>query len=168
MSACEQLSERMPAVAGGAEWNPVEAAHLEVCAECSAEWTLVRAARGLGVGCGKALNAHHVSDRVLGRLRADHAATRARRRGLALAGLAAAASLALVVWTGGAERGVRGPAQAVAAADLSVVELDSLRAPELEVLLRSMELADDNDPVHVIPSLLEDGGLDRVLEALEG
>ena len=167
MSACEQLSDRMPAVAGGGVWTPAEAAHLAACAECSAEWVLVTAARGLGVGCGETLSAHQVTQRVLGRVRADRAATRARRRGLALAGFAAAASLAIAVWTGGGERTTRSAA-VVTAADLSLVELDSLRTPELEALLHSMELADDNDPVNAVPSLLDDGGLDRVLEALEG
>jgi hypothetical protein len=157
----------MPAVASGAGWTPAEAEHLAACAECSAEWALVTAARGLGIECGESLSAHQVTQRVLGRVRADRAASRARRRGLALAGLAAAAALALAVWTGGAERSSH-PAPAVAAADLSLVELDSLRTPELEALLHSMELADDHDPVNAVPSLLEEGGLDRVLEALEG
>ena len=169
MTPCERLSDRMPAAAGGEPWTAEETAHLAACADCAAEWALVAGVRTLGVGAGAALNAHHVTERVLGRLRAERAATRARRRGFALAGLAAAAALALAVWSGGAPSA---PASAagVAAADLSLAELDSLRAPELEALLRSLELADETgiDAVPAVPSLLEDSELDGVLEALEG
>ena len=168
MTVCEQLSERMPAVAGGDRWTTAEAAHLASCADCAAEWALIATASGLGAGLAGTLNAHHVTERVLGRLRAEQAAARSRRRGLALAGLAAAAVIALAVGTGRFGPPGGSPAQVGSAADLSLVELDSLRAPELEALLQSMDPADDSDPLHAVPSLLDDGELDNVLDALEG
>ena len=170
MTACERLSDRMPAVAGGEEWTAAESAHLADCADCAAEWGLVAETRALGGAFGAALDAHHVTERVLGRLRAERTAVRTRRQGLALAGLAAAAVLALAVWTGSPARSGPGAPAVVAPADLSLAELDSLRAPELEALLQSMDLADESgmDPNPAVPSILDDGELDRVLDALEG
>jgi hypothetical protein len=166
MTVCEQLSDRMPAIAAGEQWTVAEAAHLAGCADCAAEWAVVAASHRLGADL-PGLNAHQVSERVLGRLRAERA-IRARRRGLAFAGLAAAAAIAVAVWTGRPAGPAGGRTGAAAAADLSLVELDSLRAPELEALLHSMDRTDDGDPLHAVPSVLDDGELDRVLEALEG
>ena len=167
MTVCEQLSDRMPAIAAGEQWTAAEAAHLAGCADCAAEWALVASTHQLGADL-PGLNAHDVAARVLGRLRAERAAVRARRRGLAFAGLAAAAAIAVAVWTGRPAGPAGGRTGAAAAADLSLVELDSLRAPELEALLHSMDRTDDGDPLHAVPSVLDDGELDRVLEALEG
>src|SRR4030095_3266183 len=91
---CEQLSDRMPAVARDEEWTAEERAHLGACADCSAEWALIRSTRALGADVVADLNAHHVTERVLGRLRAARAVAGERRRWLAVAGLAAAAALA--------------------------------------------------------------------------
>ena len=50
MTVCEQLSDRMPAVAHGqAGWSAEEQAHLAGCADCRAEWDLVSAASRLGL-----------------------------------------------------------------------------------------------------------------------
>ncbi len=170
MSLCERLSDRMPAVASGEPWTADERAHLDGCADCAAEWTLVQSARALGAGITGTLNEHHVTERVLGRLRAERVAGRVRARGFALAGLAAAAVVALVVGTWNQGRPHAGPNLDVAAADLSQA-LDSLRAPELEALLRTMDRAADDpgsDLLPVLPSDLEDGEFEGVLEALEG
>ena len=170
MSLCERLSDRMPAVPGGESWTADERAHLDGCADCAAEWALVRSARALGMDVAASLHQHHVTERVLGRLRAEQVTTRQRRGGLALAALAAAAALALTVWTWNPGHTGRTTLD-VAAADLSLPELDSLQAPELEVLLRTMDRsADDSgiDLVPVLPGDLEGGELDGVLEALEG
>ena len=55
MSMCERMSELMPAVAAGrSEWAGEEAAHLESCTDCAAEWALVRTASlGLTVATGR-------------------------------------------------------------------------------------------------------------------
>jgi len=91
MTICEQLSERMPAVAlGQAAWTDAERAHLAACAECGAEWALVSATSRLGLDVAAGLDGHHVTERVLGRLRVEGARTRTRRVGWMLSGLAAA------------------------------------------------------------------------------
>jgi hypothetical protein len=170
MSLCERLSDRMPAAAGGQEWTADERAHLADCADCAAEWELTQAARALGADVPAGLNPHHVTERVLGRLRADRASARDRRQGLVLAAFAAAAGLALMVWTPRADAPRQG-ALDMASADLAIPELDSLRAPELEALLRTMDLsADDSgiDLVPLVPGDLEGGELEGVLEGLEG
>ena len=52
MSACTQLSDRMPEVAlGRARWTPNEAAHLAACADCRAR-VGARAGHGGGWGAG--------------------------------------------------------------------------------------------------------------------
>ena len=170
MNPCERLSDRMPAVAGGESWTADERAHLDGCAGCSAEWALVQSARALGAEVADSLSEHHVTERVLGRLRAEQVASRHRRGGLALAALAAAAALALTVWTWNPGHTGRATLD-VAAADLALPELDSLQAPELEVLLRTMDRSSDDSAIDLVPVLpgdLEGGDLDGVLEALEG
>jgi hypothetical protein len=170
MSACERLSDRMPLAAAGQPWTADERAHLEECPDCAAEWTLFQAARELGVGVGDGLHAHHITERVLGRLRADRTAGRTRRWGYGLAGLAAAAAVVVAVWTG-PTRG-RGTTPGVdVAANLVLPELDSLGASELEVLLQSMDRPMDEGSIDLtppVPSDLEGEELDGVLEALEG
>jgi hypothetical protein len=170
MSPCEQLSDRMPGVATAADWTADERAHLASCPDCSAEWELVQAARGLGVGVAGDLNAHHVTERVLGRLRADRTAGRTRRWGYALAGLAAAAAVVVAVSSGPVGRPYAGQRVDVAA-NLMLPELDSLRAPELEALLLTMDRPVDENSIDLVPPLpsdLEGEDVDGVLEALEG
>ena len=170
MSACERLSDRMPLATAGQPWTADESAHLDECPDCAAEWALFQAARGLGVDVGDGLHPHHVSERVLGRLRADRIASRKRRWGYALAGLAAAAAVVVAISTGPSRE--RGTAPRVdVAANLILPELDSLRASELEVLLQSMDRPMDEGSIDLtppVPSDLEGEELDGVLEALEG
>ena len=171
MTPCERLSDRMPAVARGGEWTAAEAAHLAACGDCSAEWALIRSAQALGTDIAAGLSSHEVTARVLGRVRAERAAARDRRRGFAMAGLAAAAAVALTIWTWSPEGAGRRAPLDVASADLSLPELDSLRAPELETLLRTMDRGSDDGPIDLVPVLpndLDGGELEGVLEALEG
>ena len=171
MTPCERLSDRMPAVARGAQWTAAEAAHLAACGDCSAEWALIRSAQALGTDIAAGLSAHEVTARVLGRVRAERAAAQDRRRGFAMAGLAAAAAVALTIWTWSPEGAGRRVPLDVASADLSLPELDSLRAPELETLLHTMDRASDDGPIDLVPVLpndLDGGELEGVLEALEG
>jgi len=140
MTLCEQLSDRMPAVAHGqAVWSAEEQAHLAGCADCRAEWDLVSAASRLGLDVADGIDAHHVTERVLGRLRAER-----RRRGWqigwAAGGLAAAAAVAIAVWPGRLSRQVPpSVAVPVAAAALPLPELDSLGTPELQAVLDSLD-----------------------------
>ena len=140
MTVCEQLSDRMPAVAHGqAVWSAEEQAHLAGCADCRAEWDLVSAASRLGLDVAEGMDAHHVTERVLGRLKAERG-RRGRQIGWAAGGLAAAAAVAIAVWPGRPSRQVPPPdAVPVAAAALPLPELDSLRTPELQAVLDSLD-----------------------------
>jgi hypothetical protein len=173
MSLCEQLSDRMPAVASGASaWSHEEAAHLERCDWCRGEWDVVRAAAALGRDLPVALDPLHVTQRVVGRLRADRA--HARHRRVWIAGLAAAAVIVLAVATGShAPRSAIRPPVDVGALRIPLPELDSLRPDELQAVLDSMDQPDagaagvtgaDTDGM----SGMDANQLESVLRSLEG
>jgi anti-sigma factor RsiW len=169
MTICEQLSERMPAVAlGQAAWSDAERAHLAACAECGAEWALVSGTSRLGLDIAAGLDGHHITERVLGRLRIEGARARVRRVGLMLGGLAAAAALTLVVWPARRHTGSVGPGVAV---EMPLPELDSLGTPELQAVLDSLDT-----PLGTMVQGVDTGDLDdlnapelqHVLDGLEG
>lgn len=176
MTSCERLIDRMPAAARGASrWSPEEEAHLAECAGCRAEWDLVSAAARLGRDLEPALDAHHVSQRVLGRLRDLRARDRERRRGWSLVGLAAAAAVLLAVWTGrpgrppGAGSGPAAPAE-VGEASIPLPELESLGAPELEAVLDHLDATVAASPTSGGPAGLGDLDafeLQQILDSLE-
>jgi anti-sigma factor RsiW len=173
MTTCEQLSDRMPAVVrGGARWTAEEASHLAGCEECRLEWELVSAASGVGRDVAAELDAHHVTERVLGRLRAERQ-TRRRRVGSIVVAMAAAAAVALVVWAGPRNSGSRiaSPARGVEVAEIPLPELDSLGTPELEAVLQSLDAPIGTSVEGVDSSGLDDldtTELQRVLNRLEG
>jgi anti-sigma factor RsiW len=173
MTTCEQLSDRMPAVARGeVVWTADEASHLAGCGECQLEWKLVSAASGLGSEVAAELDAHHVTQRVLGRLRAERR-TRVRRFGSIVAAIAAAAAVALVVWGGPRQPGTRigSPARGVNVAEIPLPELDSLGTSELEAVLQSLDAPIGTSVEGVDSSGLDDldtTELERVLDRLEG
>jgi anti-sigma factor RsiW len=169
MTLCEQLSERMPAVAlGQAAWSDAERVHLAACAECGAEWALVSGASRLGLDVVAGLDAYHVTERVLGRLRVEGGRARARRVGWILGGLAAAAALTLVVWPASRHPGSVGHG---VAAQMPLPELDSLGTPELQAVLDSIDA-----PLSTMVQGVDTGELDdlnapelqHVLDGLEG
>jgi hypothetical protein len=197
MTQCERLSDRMPDVAlGRSDWTPEEREHLEACADCQAEWALVRLTGRLGAGLVPPSDPEAVSAAVLRRL-ASYRAGSSRRRAWLAAGLAAAAAVIIVVRIPrAADRSnppIPGvavnppgrpssatppapstlPAPAVANADAKVLplpELDDLQASELESILGSLD-----DPSSAAPSLdgsgldeFDDHELEQVLEAWEG
>jgi hypothetical protein len=165
MTTCDRLSDRMPLVALGRErWTDEEAAHLAVCAECRSEWALLGATANLGE------RAPRVSERpefatALARRLADTPATRPAPRAVPWAiGLAAAAGLAAVVWTGV-------PHQETAAVppDSVAAPPDQLGEAEIDSLLQ------DDDPVAGwsmldTPGLgdLDEDELEQVLGTWEG
>jgi anti-sigma factor RsiW len=169
MTICEQLSERMPAVAlGTATWSAEEETHLAGCPECRKEWKLVSAAADLGHDVAAGLDSHHVTERVLGRLRADRG-RRARRIGWVVGGLAAAAAMALVVRTGGHPRAPGTSPGTVA--EMPLPELDSLRTPELQAVLDALDAPLGTSVQGVDTGELEDldaHELQHVLDGLEG
>jgi anti-sigma factor RsiW len=173
MTICEQLSDRMPAVARHeAAWSGEQEAHLATCPDCRLEWELVSAASGLGRDIAAGLDPHHVTERVLGRLRAERR-NRGRRIRWAIAGLAAAA-VVLAVWTRGpGDRVSRTPRRApnAAVAEIPLPELDSLGTPELEAVLHSLDTPIGTSVEGVDTGELDDldtRELQHVLDGLEG
>lgn len=169
MTICEQLSERMPAVAhGDAAWSTEEQAHLAACSDCRAEWDLVSAASGLGLDVAEGLDAHHVTERVLGRLRAERT-RRGRRIAWAVGGLAAAAALALAVWPGRSARHGTAPVAApLATAGFPLPELDSLGTPDLQVVLDSLDGSLGSTVQGVDTGDLDDLNADELQHMLDG
>jgi len=94
MNTCEALLDLMPMVAAGrVAWPDGAEAHLGACAECQAAWRIIQAGTRLGRNAGPPIDAVATATRLS---RADR-----RRRGIGVVGaLAAAAAIALVVWSG--------------------------------------------------------------------
>jgi hypothetical protein len=181
MTPCEQIAERMPAVAHGrGEWEPAEASHLESCAACQAEWALVRTARSLGTSVAAGLDTGRMAEAVRQRLAAAPPYARVLallRRRRWLVGLAAAAALVLAVRYSRPHVDRAAPPTEVAgpAATANVIvssalpELDNLTATELEAVLESLSPPAEALP-HVETGSLDDlqpQELERVLRALE-
>ena len=100
MIPCQQLSERMPAVAlGRSRWNATEEAHLASCADCQAEWNLIQIAGRLGASSPPLVDPEVTSAKVRRRLEYARAGRRAVRR-WTLVGLGVAAAIAVALWTG--------------------------------------------------------------------
>ncbi len=190
---CTALSDRMPEIASGrSHWTEEEERHLASCAECRAEWAVVRAVQNLGTSLPGPAAPTVVVARVRERLAAEHARKRIRARMFLGTGLAAAAALALVVrpWRSEPEpaptpvpvasapspghpsgdTAVVATAQSASAAgELPIPELDSLPVEALDSILHVLDepfasAGGDDAP-------LDDGGdgaLARALSGLEG
>jgi hypothetical protein len=140
MSGCQRLSDRMPAVAlGRTDWTPNEAQHLRGCPSCQEEWQVLQQSSRLGREIGLGLAGAASSEVLLQRLARDRIRRR-RRRTWSIAGLAAAATVALAVWTG--SPGTRQAHQAsavVAGLPMALPELDGLQPAELDSVLQTMD-----------------------------
>jgi hypothetical protein len=100
MTLCQQLSERMPAVAlGRSRWSDAEEAHLASCADCRTEWSLVQLAGRLAASAPATADLEAIGAKVGRRLEQARAAGRTVRR-RALVGLGVAAAVAVALWTG--------------------------------------------------------------------
>jgi hypothetical protein len=184
----------MPGVAlGRSEWTDEEARHLADCADCRAEWAVVRAAQRLGASLPVPVDPAVTAARALGRLAGERARTRNRARVWMVGALAAAAVLGLVVWTRGGgsratepgalpvttpvavEPGPAGPPTVAARpvpraeVELPLPELDSLPAEALDSMLRVLDEPLARGDADAVP--LGDAGdqeLARALAGLEG
>ena len=171
MSDCGWLSDRIPVVAlGRAEWTADEVEHLSGCRSCQEEWDLVRMTNRLGEG-QSALDAAVTTAAVLDRLELARVG-RLRARAWSFVGLAAAATIATVIW---AERPVVRPplppaAAVVAGLQIPLPELDSLQPAELDSVLQTMDEPLLNGTPSEAPELgdLESGELQSVLDFWEG
>lgn len=165
MTICEELSERMPAVARGeAHWDATALAHLAVCRECAAEWRVVSAVAALG-RAAPAIDPEAVGRLVLRRLAASGGRRRRARRWLgAVTGLAAAAAIVLMLWSP-TRRVVSEPE-----APVFLPELDSLTAVQLESVLGSVDRPLGTVRTLDAPGLsgLSDDQLADVLQSMEG
>ena len=166
MTTCERLSDRMPLVALERErWTPEEEGHFAACPDCRAEWALLRATGRLGEGAPRVAAEPDLTASLLRRLAESPAERPARRAAPWALGLAAAAGIALAIWTGlpGGKTAPAPPPDSVAAA------ADQLGAAELDSLLQ------DDDPVAGwtmldMPGLgdLDEDELEQVLRTWEG
>lgn len=169
MSECRFLSDRMPQVGSGrTAWTTDEAAHLSACRSCQDEWQLVRATSRLGLEIAQALEPGSISGAVLQRIAEDRVA-RSRRRAWSFMALAAAAMIALVVWS---DRPVppESPPPVMARLQIPLPELDALQPAELDSVLQTMDEPLVNGSAVESPDL---GDLDReelqnVLDFWEG
>jgi hypothetical protein len=160
MSECHRLSDWMPAVAlGSAEWTSEEIEHLRSCYSCQAEWDLVQMSGRLGREAGLQVEAAATSQRLLDRLD-RHRLHRQRRRAWSFVGVAAAAAVVAVVWTGRPTTGSIHHPASVVGFQMALPELDSLQPAELDSVLQSM---DEPAPAD---STLED--LEGFLDSWEG
>lgn len=172
MINCESMTDRMPLIAHGrAEWTGEEEAHLARCPACAAEWQLIAAARRLGDSAVRRLDPDLAGRAVLARLAKEQRHRSWRRMGL-MGSLAAAALVALVVWSG-PDRNGPAEARGVSAAEglqLPLAELESLDEGELMAVLQGLESPLGAEATPEAPALgdLQDSELERVLRSLEG
>jgi hypothetical protein len=168
---CTELSDRMPTVAlGHAVWSAEEKRHLEDCADCAAEWRVVRLAQGVTAARPDELDADRIAGRVLQRLAIEPAATnRSARWWYGGVGVAAAALLLVI-----ALRRDRGDATAVTdfapAGAMPVMGLDSLNEEQLRMVLESLDEPLETPTNPLMPSMLDldDQQLERVIRSLGG
>lgn len=147
---CHDLSDRMPSVARGeSAWSPAEASHLDACADCRAEWAVVR--MGVGVAADVGVDPDRLAAAVVERLRREPVRRRPSRR-VWLVGLAAAAAIAFLVWP----RGAPVPASVVPADEPYAVHLpglDGLGEEGLHEMLESLDPRWTDTPTIDAPSL---------------
>lgn len=137
MMDCETMRDRMPEVARGvAGWSAAEAQHFAGCAECAAEWRVVRA--GIALHADLQMPAERIAAAVMARLHEKPAAPSGVRRlpwrGALVGLLAAAASIAIVLWSP-----ISSAPKARAVTEAVVPELRHLSETELETVLTSMQ-----------------------------
>lgn len=173
-SMCEQLSDRMPAVARGADcWTPDELAHLDRCADCRDEWRLVRASHALGLQGTMPMDVARLTAAVTaGRQPGTSLRPRRIRFGWQAGGLAAAALASLLIWSGVQRSGTpMEHAGTAPALSLRLPALDSLSEEELQTVLDDFGAAAPSLGNEIgAPGLgdLDSTELQRVLDAWEG
>jgi predicted anti-sigma-YlaC factor YlaD len=166
MTTCERLSDRMPEVAQGrARWTVEESVHLAACAECRAEWDLVAATIRLGSKAPQVGPPDAIATVVLRRVTEDRR-SRGRRRLWGL-GVAAAAALGGVIWTG--DRPEPG-ASPVATIENTTPDTEPLENGELDSMFEALDASQLGASALEVPSLddLDTNELEQVLRTLEG
>jgi hypothetical protein len=172
MSDCTELSDRMPSVVlGRAEWTAAELQHLGGCSSCRREWELLRATSRLGETAAAALDTAPLAPAVLHRLSWTRKSAR-KRKVWGVAGLATAAALAGVLWTGRSDQLQPGstPTPIVAGLQIPLPELDELQPAELDSVLQGMDrAAPDIDTLQTTdPGALDAPELETIYDYWEG
>jgi hypothetical protein len=166
MKRCEQVSDRMPAVASGAGvWSEDERQHVASCESCAAEWRLLQSVDGLGARLpmpDPAVLATAVLARVRDAEATDRRSRRRRRLGW-IVGLASAAALAVTVL-------VRQPPESETvvvpvAFELPLAELEGASDEELRAVLA--EIMRDRSKIQEIAARLQAEDPELFLELVQ-
>jgi hypothetical protein len=169
MSDCTWLSDRMSLVAlGRAEWTADEVHHLSGCSSCQREWELLRTTNRLGDRAAAELDLPFITRSLQQRL--GQAVERHRRRkAWGFAGMATAAALAGLLWSGRADPPAASPSTPVVVGlQIPLPELEELQAAELDSVLRGMDRpAPDLDTLEPSEGV-EGAGLETVYDYWEG
>lgn len=168
MTECTRLSDRMAAVAHGrVDWSAEEAAHLGACAECGAEWRVMRVGALVGAEVARTLPTDFLATRVVAAVRAGRSSRGwwARLRWVVLPA-AAAATVALLVLPGGRDAASSG--SAAGTVEVGVLpELESLDATALESVLELLPATDAPVEIRGFDELSDDE-VTQLLTSLEG
>ena len=164
MTECTRLSDRMPAVAQGlARWTADEESHLVRCADCTAEWALVRSASASGRKVVQALDAGRTAERVIAALRQPAVAPRKTRVLRWAVPLALAASVVLLLLRPRAPEVPQGESGLT----LSLLpEVETLSETDLESVIRLLPVEDPADLGDT--DSLTDEELNLMLQDFEG
>jgi hypothetical protein len=139
---CEALSDRMPAVARGeTNWDPDEAAHFEICADCQLEWRLV-APLAAAARPAPVMDVERIALGVRAAVRPAPmvVSLASRRRWVRGAiGLAAAAGIALAVYLPNRSASPSDVALVPTRAVTTIPELDALLEDELKMVLAAVQ-----------------------------
>ena len=171
MSECTWLSDRLSALpADLAEWSPEHQRHLAGCESCRLEWELVLAARRLGERRLPGFDAASAAGALRRRLHQARVDRGRQIRAWIFAGMAAAAALAAVLWTGDGPDPLQRPEPVATGFRIPLPELDGLQPAELDSVLRTMDQAPANGASleNAAPGDTGAGDLDVVLESWEG
>jgi hypothetical protein len=154
------------------QWTTEEAAHLEDCAECRAEWRLMLAARELDETAPTVSDLSALPAALRRRLAADRADRGRSRRAWSFAGVAAAAAAVVGVVMTRSEPGPAGgpPAVLQAEALVPLPELEGLETAQLDTLLQSIDrpFADRSTLDASTLGEYEDEELEQVFASWEG
>jgi hypothetical protein len=153
----------MPLVArGGSRWTAAEDSHLKSCAECAAEWGVVRGVAALGSDLHRSIDTARIAEGVLVSLRSPAPRPGWSRHARWAVPVAMAAGLLLML--------VR-PRDAEVVNEVEAVtltllpEAESLSDTDLESVIRLIPIA---DPADVGVEALTDEELTVMLQDLEG
>ena len=166
MTDCTRLSDRMPAVAHGlARWSPVDESHLAQCADCAAEWTIVREAAVSGTRGGPV--ARFGQDNSRGCWKRSGSPRRRASRRDSVSGWFRSRSPRRSPSCSSANGLPRRRTPRTAAATLSLLpEAEVLSDAELESVIRLIPVADPAEPGAT--DSLTDEELTTMLQDLEG